>query len=572
MCVGFPLSRIRVRAVLRSRFCSNPRKGEPWRTASCTSSREYPVAVRGVHCRGASRQRTAAGADLPRGRSVGRRLDDHGGARVAGELGEVPRRHPDAEDAGRYRRWLHGAAAGDGHRSRHRAAARHQVPGVRRPGGGRPAPSASRTSPRTSRRWPSLDGRFFDQDRFTPTEGTPPRSPPRASRIAVNQAAADNFGYRVGQVLDLGHLRPDDSPRSNDPGTPALRTPPASPRLGMFPNEVLQDDTDRSPLVLLTPAYTRRAAVRPVRVAGPDPRTRQRRRARGEAAVRVPARSPARRSSSHVTATTTFHVEQAVRPLADRTRAVRSHRRARGVGTGRAGAGPAAAQRGAGARRATRHGRHAASDGGRHRARPVPQHRSPGRWWRSCSRRSRRRSCRSAGCAGWRSVPGSTWTGPCSGSVRSRSSWCSACSSPSPSARGSGQPRTAGRLRPSRVLGAAKRTGVSPAALAGIQLAVEPGSGRSAVPVRSVMAGVAVAVIALTERGDVRQQPELARQHAAPVRVGVGRDARRRRWLRRRPRRGRAARVRPRPRTSTPLPVATSAPARSRPRTCRSSA
>jgi hypothetical protein len=48
------------------------------------------------------------------------------------------------------------------------------------------------------------------------------------------------------------------------------------------------------------------------------------------------------------------------------------------------------------------------------------------------------------------------------------------------------------------VLAAAHGTRLSPTAVAGIQLAVEPGRGSSAVPVRSVMAGVAVAVIALT--------------------------------------------------------------------------
>jgi len=53
------------------------------------------------------------------------------------------------------------------------------------------------------------------------------------------------------------------------------------------------------------------------------------------------------------------------------------------------------------------------------------------------------------------------------------------------------------RIRPSKLVTAAQGAGLSPAGVAGLRLAVEPGRGRTAVPVRSVMLGVAIAVLAL---------------------------------------------------------------------------
>lgn len=42
----------------------------------------------------------------------------------------------------------------------------------------------------------SLDGRFFEQDRFTPTKGRLP-DPTRIDEVAVNEYAARKYGYRV---------------------------------------------------------------------------------------------------------------------------------------------------------------------------------------------------------------------------------------------------------------------------------------------------------------------------------------------------------------------------------------
>jgi hypothetical protein len=109
----------------------------------------------------------------------------------------------------------------------------------------------------------SIDGRYFVQDVFTPTSGRRP-DPARADEIAVNEESARRFGYHVGQEFDFGVASADDVESSeSDADDQAIQ-----PRLlehvrivgvGSFVEEVLQDDTDRSPLVLLTPAFVAKA-------------------------------------------------------------------------------------------------------------------------------------------------------------------------------------------------------------------------------------------------------------------------------------------------------------------------
>ena len=59
----------------------------------------------------------------------------------------------------------------------------------------------------------------------------------------------------------LGTYDPDDVSESSfeHPPAPKLRMRATVVGIGLFPEEVVQDDTDRSALVLLTPAYTRTA-------------------------------------------------------------------------------------------------------------------------------------------------------------------------------------------------------------------------------------------------------------------------------------------------------------------------
>ena len=108
----------------------------------------------------------------------------------------------------------------------------------------------------------SIDGRYFDQDRFTALQGRLP-DPNNADEVAVNEESAKLYGYHVGQKIDFGAVSRADveSPDSNatQPLQPRLLTHATIVGVGVFIEEVMQDDTDRSPLVLFTPAYVREA-------------------------------------------------------------------------------------------------------------------------------------------------------------------------------------------------------------------------------------------------------------------------------------------------------------------------
>jgi ABC-type lipoprotein release transport system permease subunit len=58
--------------------------------------------------------------------------------------------------------------------------------------------------------------------------------------------------------------------------------------------------------------------------------------------------------------------------------------------------------------------------------------------------------------------------------------------------------RDASPARPSRVVGALARSGAPPTAVSGVRMALEPGRGPSAVPVRSTVLGAAIGIIAIT--------------------------------------------------------------------------
>jgi hypothetical protein len=77
----------------------------------------------------------------------------------------------------------------------------------------------------------------------------------------------------------------------------------------------------------------------------------------------------------------------------------------------------------------------------------------------------------------------------------------------------------AGAERPSRLAGALASAGFRPSAVAGVRLALEPGRGLTAVPVRTAIAGVMVAVCALTAAAGFGAS--LARLTATPSRYGV---------------------------------------------------
>ncbi|HMK97876.1 MAG TPA: hypothetical protein VK425_10045, partial [Acidimicrobiales bacterium] len=106
----------------------------------------------------------------------------------------------------------------------------------------------------------SKDGLYFDIDRVTPIEGRV-ADPRRADEFMTTALGARLMGAHLGQVVPIGAYLPQ---QANLPGFGTARVPPWL-RLDMklvgiveFNNEVVQDDTDRLPTnVVYTPAFTR---------------------------------------------------------------------------------------------------------------------------------------------------------------------------------------------------------------------------------------------------------------------------------------------------------------------------
>ena len=104
----------------------------------------------------------------------------------------------------------------------------------------------------------SVDGRYFDQDRFTPTSGRLP-DVTRVDEIAVNQTSAKRNGWKLGQQFELGMIDEKKVPESGPENAPIdMRLKVTVVGVGLFTEEVLQDDTDSLPLILATPAFAAR--------------------------------------------------------------------------------------------------------------------------------------------------------------------------------------------------------------------------------------------------------------------------------------------------------------------------
>lgn len=108
----------------------------------------------------------------------------------------------------------------------------------------------------------SLDGLYLDQDRVIITEGRLANSK-RAGEIVISEQTARRFGLRPGQSFDLNLY---SGQQAADPRfDPMTRQPLHRVRLtitgiGVFTDEVVQDDIDRIYRVLATPALTRKMA------------------------------------------------------------------------------------------------------------------------------------------------------------------------------------------------------------------------------------------------------------------------------------------------------------------------
>jgi hypothetical protein len=103
----------------------------------------------------------------------------------------------------------------------------------------------------------SVDGLFFNQDKVTIVHGRM-ADPARADEVIVNRFAAQLYGIRVGQVLHYGffsnaQLGPDGLPTSPARTTMNLRVV----GIGYFNNEVIEDEVDKQPKLLGSPALTR---------------------------------------------------------------------------------------------------------------------------------------------------------------------------------------------------------------------------------------------------------------------------------------------------------------------------
>jgi hypothetical protein len=105
----------------------------------------------------------------------------------------------------------------------------------------------------------SLDGLYFGQDRVIITSGRR-ANPGRPGEIVISEQTARRFGLRIGQSLPFNLYSPQ---QASDPGfDPMTRQPVHRVRLritgiGVFTDEVVQDDIDRIIRVLATPALTR---------------------------------------------------------------------------------------------------------------------------------------------------------------------------------------------------------------------------------------------------------------------------------------------------------------------------
>ncbi len=106
----------------------------------------------------------------------------------------------------------------------------------------------------------SLDGLYFTRDRFEVTRGRMP-DPARVDEVAVNEHLA-GLGIGLGDRVPLGVFDPaqEDAVFSDSPPPAVDRVDLTVVGIGLFPDEVVQDDTDRIGRALLTPAFTERNA------------------------------------------------------------------------------------------------------------------------------------------------------------------------------------------------------------------------------------------------------------------------------------------------------------------------
>ncbi|MDQ1374670.1 MAG: putative transport system permease protein, partial [Actinomycetota bacterium] len=104
----------------------------------------------------------------------------------------------------------------------------------------------------------SIDGRYLVQDRMAVIRGRLPRLD-RTDEVAVNEAFADFYNIDVGHVFSFGVAPADqgDQPGQGFEAGPLSRFKARVVGVGLLPGEVVQDDVDRIPRIVFTPALTK---------------------------------------------------------------------------------------------------------------------------------------------------------------------------------------------------------------------------------------------------------------------------------------------------------------------------
>ncbi len=163
----------------------------------------------------------------------------------------------------------------------------------------------------------TFDGSFFDQDQFTATQGRR-ADPRRADEIMVNEYAARQFGYHVGERLDLATYSTEQIEVADffeHPPRPKLETPATIVGIGVLPDEVVQDDSERTPRLLLTPAFSNQA--RPYATYSEQGLILRHGDADAASVKRRLAQvAPSGTTDVQLTSVDVYHAVQAIRPLA----------------------------------------------------------------------------------------------------------------------------------------------------------------------------------------------------------------------------------------------------------------
>ena len=106
----------------------------------------------------------------------------------------------------------------------------------------------------------SLDGLYFSQDRVIITSGRR-ANPRRAGEVVLSEQTARRFGLGIGQSLSINLY---SGQQASDPRFNPMTSPPVHrvrltvTGIGVFTDEVVQDDVDRIYRILATPALTKR--------------------------------------------------------------------------------------------------------------------------------------------------------------------------------------------------------------------------------------------------------------------------------------------------------------------------